>query len=203
MMEPKDQINNPYKVPMSQLKDILEVPTTYEEAFYNQDTWCRQRWRDAITLELNKMKMLKVWHTVQKSSIPKDRKCIKNRWVFDIKRTGVFRACLVACGYSQVPGIDFQDFYSPVVNDAVFRIIIILQLMWNLTAVIIDVETAFLHGDLSESIYMLAPKGTNMKPNECVHLDKALYGLVQAAQQFYVKFASILKELDSIVSYAC
>jgi Reverse transcriptase (RNA-dependent DNA polymerase) len=101
--------------------------------------------------------------------------------VFDIKRTGIFRARLVACGYSQIPGVDFQDYYSPVVNDAVFRIVIILQILWNLSSVIIDVETAFLHGDLNESIYMLPPKGTNIGPNQCVHLDKALYGLVQAA----------------------
>jgi Reverse transcriptase (RNA-dependent DNA polymerase) len=113
--------------------------------------------------------------------------------VFDVKRTGRFPARLVACRYSQNPGVDFQDFYSSIVNDAVFRIVVILQILWGLTAIIIDVETAFLHGELKESIYMLAPKGTNLKPRECVHLDKALYGLVQAARHVYVKFASILK----------
>jgi Reverse transcriptase (RNA-dependent DNA polymerase) len=63
-----------------------------------------------------------VWNIVDKNSIPSDRKPIKNKWVFDIKRNGIFRARLVACGYSQIPGIDFQEFYSPVVNDAVFAL---------------------------------------------------------------------------------
>jgi Reverse transcriptase (RNA-dependent DNA polymerase) len=121
---------------------------------------------------------------------------------FDIKRTGIFQARLVACGYSQIPGVDFQDYYSPVVNDAVFRIVIILQILWKLTSVIVDVETAFLHGEHNESMYMLPPKGTNIGPNQCVHLDKALYGLVQAAQQFYIKFANVLKDLRIKVSYA-
>jgi hypothetical protein len=101
---------------------------------------------------------------------------------FDIKSTGVFRERLVACGYSQIPGTDFSDYYSPVVNDVVFRIVIIIQLMQNLPSMIKDVETAFLHGDVKEDIYMTSPKGTNLPTTQCVKLNKALYGLVQAAR---------------------
>jgi hypothetical protein len=79
MIEPRELNDKPYNVPMSQIKDIPEVPTNYEEEFCHPDLWCRERWPEAITLELNKMKMLKVWHTVQTSSIPKDKKCIKNK----------------------------------------------------------------------------------------------------------------------------
>jgi Reverse transcriptase (RNA-dependent DNA polymerase) len=82
------------------------------------------------------------------------RVCIKYKWVFDIKRDGTFRARLVACGYSQVPGVDFQESYSPVINDVVFRILIVCQIIWGLTAVLVDVEVAFLNGDLDEIIYM-------------------------------------------------
>jgi hypothetical protein len=56
------------------------------------------------------------------------RKPIKHKWVFDIKRTGVFRARLVACGCSQIPVVDFSDYYGLVVNDVVFRIVIRIQL---------------------------------------------------------------------------
>ena len=80
---------------------------------------------------------------MNRQDIPSNRKCIKNKWVFDIKRDGRFRARLVACGYSQIPGVDFIDYYSPVVNDVVFRIIIIMQIIYKLPAVIIDIETAF------------------------------------------------------------
>jgi hypothetical protein len=75
--------------------------------------------------------------------------------------------------------------------------------MWSLKAHIIDIETAFLHGNLNESIYMLAPKGSKINgATHCVHLDKALYGLVQAARQFYLKFSEVLKAINFKVSYA-
>jgi hypothetical protein len=56
---------------------------------------------------------------------------------------------------------------------------------------IMEVETAFLHGDLDKDSFMLAPKGTNIAKHQCVTLTKALYGLVQAAQQFYLKFSKV------------
>jgi Reverse transcriptase (RNA-dependent DNA polymerase) len=114
----------------------------------------------------------------------------------------VFRARLVACGYSRIPGIDFQEFYAPVINDVVFRIILILQTMFKYEALILDIETAFLNGELDEDIYMLAPKGANLQNDECVMLDKALYGLVQAARQFYLKFARILTKMRFVANYA-
>jgi Reverse transcriptase (RNA-dependent DNA polymerase) len=60
---------------------------------------------------------------------------------------GVFRARLVACGYSLVPGVDFQESFAPVINDVTFRILLIMMLTWKLTAKVVDIETAFLHGD--------------------------------------------------------
>jgi Reverse transcriptase (RNA-dependent DNA polymerase) len=54
----------------------------------------------------------------------KGRKCIKFKRVLDIKRDGIFRARLVACGYSQIPGVDFMESFSPVIHDVVFRIIL-------------------------------------------------------------------------------
>jgi Reverse transcriptase (RNA-dependent DNA polymerase) len=72
---------------------------------------------------------------------------------------------------------------------------LILKLIWNLNACIIDVETAFLHGDLQEEIYMNIPEGMNSNPNDCLFLTKAIYGLVQSAREFYKKIISVLKSL--------
>jgi Reverse transcriptase (RNA-dependent DNA polymerase) len=63
---------------------------------------------------------------------------------------GVFRARLVACGYSQILGIDFDESFAPNVINVSFRIMLIAKLIWNLQASILDVETAFLHCDLKE-----------------------------------------------------
>ena len=67
--------------------------------------------------------------------MPKGRRCVKIRWVFDIKRNGIFRARLVACGYSQVTGEDFTDIFSPVSNDVTFRLLLVAMLIWGVVAV--------------------------------------------------------------------
>ena len=71
-----------------------------------------------------------VYEKFKKSNLPSGRKPIKCKWVFDIKRNGVFRARFTACGYSQVPGLDYSYQFSPVVNDVTFRIWITCVISW-------------------------------------------------------------------------
>jgi hypothetical protein len=51
----------------------------------------------------------------------------------------------VACGYSQIPGVDFEESYSPVMNDITLRILLVTWIVMTLKAIIADVETAFLY----------------------------------------------------------
>ncbi len=141
------------------------------------------------------MEKKEVWEVMKKKDIPQDRRTIKCKWIFKIKRNGVFRARLVACGYSQIPGVDFNESFAPVVNDVSFRIMLIAKLIWDLQASIVDVETAFLHGDLQEEIYMSIPEGMNQDSNTCLLLRKTIYGLVQSAREFYNKLLSTLKTM--------
>ena len=69
------------------------------------------------------------------------------------KKNGVYRARLVALGYRQIPGIDHKDNFAPVINETTFRIILILMMKNNLKAEIVDIETAFLYGNLDEEIF--------------------------------------------------
>jgi Reverse transcriptase (RNA-dependent DNA polymerase) len=85
-----------------------------------------------------------------------------------------------------------------VINDVVFWILIVCQIIWGLTAVLVDVEVAFLNGDLDESIYMECPDGIVREADEVVRLNKSMYGLVQVAQQFFLKFKSILVSVGFI-----
>jgi hypothetical protein len=102
---------------------------------------------------------------------------------------------LVACGYSQIPGVNFNKSFAPVLNDVSFRIILTAKLLWDLQASIVNVETAFLHGNLQEEIYMNVPKGMNQDDNTCPLLKKTIYGLVQSAREFYNKLLSTLKSM--------
>jgi hypothetical protein len=70
------------------------------------------------------MEKKQVWEVMKKEDIPQDRRTIKYKWIFKIKRNEVFRVRLVACGYSQIPGVNFNESFSPVVNDVSFRIIL-------------------------------------------------------------------------------
>ena len=64
----------------------------------------------------------------QKSCAPNQR-CVKNKWVFKIKHNDVYWVHLIACRYSQVPGIDFSKNYSPVVNNVTFCILLLVVLI--------------------------------------------------------------------------
>ena len=176
------------------IKDQIE-PTTFDEAWNHDDPRIREKWREAINKELEEMDKKEVWEIIKKADIPQDRRTIKCKWIFKIKRNGVFRARLVACGYSQIPGIDFNESFAPVVNDVSFRIMLIAKLTYNLQASIVDVETAFLHGDLQEEIYMNVPEGLQQDSTNCLFLKKTIYGLVQSAREFYNKLLSTLKSM--------
>ena len=90
----------------------------------------------------------------QKSEVPENRKLIGNKWVFKIKRDGRFRSRLVILGYTQIPGTDFTDSFSPVVSNIVLRVMLIVWMVYDLQVDQIDVETAFLEGELKPSEYI-------------------------------------------------
>jgi hypothetical protein len=139
------------------------------------------------------MRIKYVWEVIKRKDIPHDRRLIGCRWVLKIKRDGVYRSRLCGLGYSQIPGIDFKDHYATVTNDTTFRIMLTIMLKKKLEFRIIDVETAFLYGELKEDIYMKCPDGLIIEKDECVKLKKTLYGLVQSARQWWTRLVSDLK----------
>jgi hypothetical protein len=152
-----------------------------------------------MKVEFDAMEEKGVWEIVEIEKVPDGRKLVGNRWVYSEKDDGRFRARSVAQGFSQVPGKDFQESHAPVVNDVTFRIILILKLLKKLKTGQFDIETAFLYSDLDEEIWMKFPDGYSRYLKEkhnkdydyhkyCVKLKKALYGLVQAARQWWKKF---------------
>mmetsp|Transcript_10575 Transcript_10575/g.23465 ORF Transcript_10575/g.23465 Transcript_10575/m.23465 type:complete len:546 (+) Transcript_10575:97-1734(+) len=186
---------------------IPEEPKTFDEAWNHPDPEERKKWRESIRKEFRDMINRKVWRHVPKRDIPEGRRLVGCKWVFKIKRNGVYRARLVALGYSQIPGVDFQDNYAPVINDVTFRLMLIRVLVEGLKTRAIDIETAFLHGDLEEEIYMTIPRGYveagyEVGPDDCCALGKCIYGLVQAARQYWKKFVKTLEQYGFQVSKA-
>ena len=184
-----------------------DEPTSFEEAWYNADPREQEGWRSAIKKEFNDMKKMKVWRRIKKSEVPSERRIIGNKWVFKRKRDGRYRARLCGLGYTQIAGVDFTANHAPVVNDVSFRIMLVLKMIFKWSTSVIDVAVAFLHGDMEELIFMKLPVGMNLveevteeDDDDCVILDKCIYGTVQAARQWSKKFRYKLQKLKFIVS---
>jgi hypothetical protein len=92
------------------------------------------------------------------------------------------QARLVAKGFKQHYGIDYEDTFSPVIKAATIRLVLSIAITrgWSLRQ--LDVQNAFLHGVLDEEVYMYQPLGYTNKshPSYVCKLDKAIYGLKQA-----------------------
>ena len=118
---------------------------------------------------------------------PKDHQIIGSKWVLCIKQDGNgnpihFKARVVARGFSQVPGIDFQDTFSPTLKICGFRMLVALATQHDLELHHLDVQTTFLHGDLDEELYLQQPQlfEDQSHPTHVCRLRKSIYGLKQS-----------------------
>ena len=175
-------------------------PKTFQEASHYPIEKERERWRFAIRKEIRSMIERRVWRKTDRKKISNNRRLIGNKWVFKIKRNGTYRARLVALGYSQIPGVDYTDNFAPVAHDVSFRIALARMMVEKVDSLVMDVETAFLYGDIEEEIFMKSPIGMEeidpgSSPEDCYQLKKGIYGLCQAARQSWKKFVdTIMKE---------
>ena len=95
-----------------------------------------------------------VWRKTDRKNIPNNRRLIPNKWEFKIKRDGTYRARLVALGFSHIPRVDYTDRVAPVAHDVSFRIALARMMVEKLDSLVMDVETAFLYGDIEEEILL-------------------------------------------------
>lgn len=105
-----------------------------------------------------------------------------------------FKAKLVAKGFSQREGIDYNEIFSPVVKHTSIRLILSIVASQDMELEQLDVKTAFLHSDLEEKIYMKQPEGFIEPGKEGLvcSLKKSLYGLKQSTRQWYMKFDNFM-----------
>ncbi|KAG8485343.1 hypothetical protein CXB51_021504 [Gossypium anomalum] len=178
--------------------DANQEPSNYSEAISCEDS---EKWMFAMQEEMESLHKNKTWDLVK---LPKGKKTVRCKWVFKKKEgtPGVeepkYKARLVAKGYSQVPGVDFTDVFSPVVKHSSIRVLLGIVAMHDLELEQLDVKTAFLHGELEEDIYMQQPEGFTVSEKEdyvCL-LKKSLYGLKQSPRQWYKRFDSFMTSHD-------
>jgi len=163
-------------------------------------------WKAAMCEELEALHKNKTWELVPRTH---DLHVIGSKWVFKskLKPNGPLdwlKAHLVAKGYHQVNGVDYTETFSLVIKPGAIRLIITIALVKNWPIRQLDVKNMFMHGLLSENIYMEQPPGMAdlQFPNHVCKLQKALYGLKQAPRAWFDRFGSFLLKYGFFYSKA-
>ncbi|GJV36390.1 retrotransposon protein, putative, ty1-copia subclass [Tanacetum coccineum] len=136
----------------------LNEPTSYKAAMLDSES---NKWIDAMNAEIQSMMDNMVWVLVD---LPSGCKTVGSKWIFK-KKTDMdgivhtYKACLVAKGYTQLYGVDYEETFSPIADIRAIRILISIAAYNDYEIWQMDIKTAFLNGYLDEDIYMVQPGG--------------------------------------------
>jgi len=176
------------------------MPKTVTEALKDE------KWTAAMVEEMGNCSETKTWSLVP---FTLDMNVLGSKWVFRVKLLAdgsldKYKARLVAQGFNQEEGIDYLETYSLVVRSATVRAVLHLATIMNWELKQMDVKNAFLHGDLTETVYMKQPAGFVNKalPNHVCLLHKSLYGLKQSPRAWFDKFSNFLLSFGFVCSFS-
>ncbi|GJT33875.1 putative RNA-directed DNA polymerase [Tanacetum coccineum] len=157
----------------------LNEPANYKAAMLDQES---NKWLDAMNAEMQSMKDNQVWRLVD---LPPNGKTVGSKWLFKKKtdmdgNVHTYKAHLVAKGFTQTYGVDYEETFSPVADYEIWQM---------------DVKTAFLNGYLDEDIYMVQPEGfiDPKHPRKVCKLQRSIYGLKQASRSWNKRFDEKIK----------
>jgi len=155
-------------------------------------------WVNAMHEELENFERNRVWVLVEP---PPNCHPIGTKWVFKNKQgeNGLVvrnKARLVAQGFCQKEGIDYEEIFAPVARLEAIRILLAFAASKGFKLFHMDVKSAFLNGFIEEEVYVRRPPGfENPKhPDRVFKLQKALYGLKQAPRAWYARLKTFLLE---------
>ncbi|GJT07665.1 retrovirus-related pol polyprotein from transposon TNT 1-94 [Tanacetum coccineum] len=155
-------------------------------------------WVQAMQEELLQFKLQQVWVLVD---LPHGMKVIGTKWVYRNKRDerGVVvrnKARLVAQGYTQEEGIDYDEVFAPVARIEAIRLFLAFASFMGFIVYQMDVKSAFLYGTIDEEVYVSQPPGfvDPDHPTKVYKVVKALYGLHQAPRAWYATLSTFLEK---------
>lgn len=169
-----------------------QEPKTFDDAIRDEQA---KQWKAAMKEEMNSLKKNETWEIV---NLPKE---LENKWVYKLKKKADgsidrYKARLVVKGFTQRPGIDYVETFSPVVKFTSVRAILTVAIAAGMKLYQFDIKTAYLNGNLEEDIYMKQSKGFEDGSEKVCKLKRALYGLKQSARSWNKKFLKVLTKFN-------
>jgi hypothetical protein len=175
---------------------LSPIPTSVCEALADPN------WRRTMEEECRALLANQTWDLVPR---PSGCNVVTGKWIWTIKRRvdGTLerhKARWVLREFTQCPGVDYDETFSPVVKPATVRTILSLALSRSWPVHQLDVKNAFLHGALTETVYCSQPAGfvNSSCPDMVCRLNKSLYCLKQAPRAWYSRFATFLLTLEFV-----
>ena len=183
--------------------DIKE-PRNLQEAMESPN---REAWKESLLRELTSMQKHCVWRKATMEELATASNVVDSKLVLKHKhdvhgRLVLLKSRLVARGFSQVSGIDYDEVFAPTAKVTTVRLLLALAAYFDLEVEQMDVVTAFLCGKLRERIFMKLPdipmdlaRQLDFEPGEVALLLRMLYSLKQSPREWYNVFATKLQEL--------
>ena len=175
---------------------VSDEPKSIAEAMRRPDA---AQWSAAVKSELGNLTGKGTW---EEAVLPAGRKVIGCKWVLKTKTDAdgnviKYKARLVAQGFSQQPGIDFEETFAPVGRSTSLRILLTLAAAHDLEIHQADVEGAYLNGNLDRNIYMKIPQAYNQLDSSCnaLKLRKTLYSLKQSGREWWKVLGEALDQI--------
>jgi hypothetical protein len=175
---------------------VSPVPSSVRDALLDP------HWRRAMEEEYAALLANQTWELVPR---PPGANVVTGKWIWTHKRRADgslerYKARWVLRGFTQRPGVDYDETFSPVVKPATVRTVLSLALARSWPIHQLDVKNAFLHGLLTETVYCSQPAGfvDTTRPDMVCRLNRSLYGLKQAPRAWNHRFATFLLTLGFV-----
>ena len=172
-----------------------DEPKNIVDAFNGKNA---KQWKDATDSEYSSLIKNNTWELVEP---PEGQNIVGCKWLFKIKRNangsiGRYKSRLVAQGFNQEFGKDYDEVFAPVAKYNSIRSVLAIANQFDMEIHQMDVKTAFLNGNLDKEIYMQQPEGyeNKEKPHMVCKLKKSIYGLKQSARCWNITLDHYLKE---------
>ena len=169
----------------------LVEPSTYREAAAHSE------WQHAMAEEIHALERTGTWDLVP---LPTGVRPITCKWVYKVKTHSDgslvrYKARLVARGFQQEYGRDYDETFAPVAHMTTVRTLLAVAAVrqWSISQ--LDVKNAFLNGELREVVYMQPPPGYTVSDGTVCRLRRALYGLKQAPRTWFERFSAVITRI--------